>query len=211
MNFYYASLCFVFVPASAANITANMNSIPVLNGTNFKSWKENVLLVLRSTTDKLNFEKWERSNRLSLMKVKRSIPEAFRGEMSDDSHEASVKDFLDKLEKRFAKNEKAETSKLLADLVQMRYKAKGNICEYIMEMSNIASKLKALKLDMPDDLLVHLVLISLRAQYRQLTVSYNTHKDKWTLNELISHCVQEEDRLKRDKIESAHVATTSKG
>ena len=29
-------------------------------------------------------------------------------------------------------------------------------------------------------------------------------------NELISHCVQEEDRLKREKTESAHVATTSK-
>ena len=37
--------------------------------------------------------------------------------MSDDSDEVSVKDFFNKLEKRFAKNEKAETSKLLADLV----------------------------------------------------------------------------------------------
>lgn len=141
MNFHYASLYFfclkLLVNASAANITANMNSIPVLNGTNFKSWKENVLLVLgcmdldyairkeqpasltdeSSNTDKLNFEKWERSNRLSLMMIKRSIPEAFRGGMSDDSDEVSVKDFLDELEKRFAKNEKAETSKLLADLV----------------------------------------------------------------------------------------------
>ncbi|XP_074336653.1 uncharacterized protein LOC141673816 [Apium graveolens] len=188
-----------------------MNSIPVLNGTNFKSWKEKVLLVLgcmdldyairkeqpasltdeSSTTDKLNFEKWERSNRLSLMMIKRSISEAFRGGMSNDSDEVSVKDFLDELEKRFAKNKKAETSKLLTDLVQMRYKAKGNIREYIMEMSNIASKLKALKLDLSDDLLVHL-------------------KDKWTLNELISHCVQEEDILKHEKIESAHVAPTSK-
>ena len=191
-------LPYLLVTASAANITANMNSIPVLNGTNFKSWKENVLLVLgcmdldyairkerpasltdeSSTTDKLNFEKWERSNRLSLMMVKHNIPEAFRGGMFDDSDEVSVKDFLDKLEKRFAKNEKAETSKLLADLVQMRYKAKENIREYIMEMSNIASKLKALKLDMSDDLLVHLVFISLPAQYGQFIVSYNTQKDK---------------------------------
>ena len=42
----------------------------------------------------------------------------------------------------------------------MRYKAKGNTREYIMEMTNIASKLKALNLNMSDDLLVHLVLIS---------------------------------------------------
>ena len=51
-------------------------------------------------------------DRLSLMMAKRNIPEAFRGDMSDDSDEVSVKDFLDKLKKRFAKNKKAETSKL---------------------------------------------------------------------------------------------------
>lgn len=91
MNFHYASLYFfcskLLVNTSAANINVNMNSIPVLNITNFKSWKENVLLILGcmdldyairkeqppSLTDessnteklnfeKLNFEKWERSN-----------------------------------------------------------------------------------------------------------------------------------------------------
>ncbi|RVW63676.1 hypothetical protein CK203_060777 [Vitis vinifera] len=41
-------------------------------------------------------------------------------------------------------------------------------------------------------------------------VSYNCQKDKWTLNELISFCVQEEERLKQDKTESAHLASTSK-
>ena len=205
-----------------------MNSIHVLNGTNFKSWKENIQLVLgcmdidyalrkdqpasltdkSSIDEKANFEKWERSNRLSLIMLKRSVPDAFRGGMSDD---VTAKGFLTEIEKRFVKNEKAETSKLLGDLVQMRYKGKGNIREYIIEMSSIASKLKALKLDLSDDLLVHLVLISLPAQYGQFIVSYNTQKDKWTINELISHCVQEEDRLKRERTESAHVVVTSKG
>nr|KYP66988.1 hypothetical protein KK1_013305 [Cajanus cajan] len=58
-----------------------------------------------------------------------------------------------------------------------------------MEMSNLASKLKTLKLELSDDLLVHLVLISLPTHFGQFKVSYNTQKDKWTLNELISHCV----------------------
>ncbi|KAI3455051.1 hypothetical protein Pfo_011714 [Paulownia fortunei] len=75
-------------------------------------------------------------------------------------------------------------------------------------MSNLASKLKTLKLELYEDLLVHLVLISLPAQYSQFKVSYNTQKDKWTLNELISHCVQEEERIKRERIESAHLAAT---
>jgi hypothetical protein len=111
------------VTTSAANITANINSIPVLNGTNFKSWKENILLVLgcmdldyalrkeqpapltdeSSTDEKVNFEKWERSNRLSLMMLKRSVPEAFRGGMST---EVTVKGFIDEIEKTFCKKRK---------------------------------------------------------------------------------------------------------
>ncbi|RDX78628.1 hypothetical protein CR513_41068, partial [Mucuna pruriens] len=61
-------------------------------------------------------------------------------------------------------------SNLLAKLITMKHKDKGNIWEYIMEMSNLASKLKPLKplkLELGEDLLVHLVLISLLAHFRQ--------------------------------------------
>ncbi|XP_074304695.1 uncharacterized protein LOC141639478 [Silene latifolia] len=201
--------------------------IPMLDGTNFKYWKENVMIVLgcmdldlalrderpaaltaTSTSDaKRDMEKWERSNRMSLMIMKRAIPESFRGTMSEEDN---AKKFLVELEKRFVKNEKSETSTLLTSLVSMRYKATGNIREYIMEMSHIASKLKALKLDLSEDLLVHLVLISLPKKFSHFTVSYNCQKEKWTLNELISHCVQEEERLKQERTESAHLASSSK-
>ncbi|XP_047331749.1 uncharacterized protein LOC124935357 [Impatiens glandulifera] len=117
-----------------------------------------------STTDQRQmFEKWERSNRLSLMIIKKSIPEIFRGTISDDI--TKVEEFLIE---------------------------KGNIREYILNMSNVASKLRALKLDLSEDMLVLLVLLSLPAQYDQFKVSYNCQKEKWTLNELISHCVGEE-------------------
>ena len=55
----------------------------------------------------------------------------------------------------------------------MKYKGKGNIREYIMQMSHIASKLKALKLELSEDLLMHLALISLPAKFSQFNVSYN--------------------------------------
>ena len=108
--------------------------------------------------------------------------------MSEDI--ITSKDFLKDLEKRFAKNEKVETSTILANLISMRYKGKGNIKEYIIEMSHLTSRLKALKLDLSEDLLVHLVLISLLTQFSQFKVSYNCLKDSWSLNELISHSVQ---------------------
>ena len=52
-------------------------------------------------------------------------------------------------------------STILSKFVSMRYKGKGNIKEYIMKMSNLATRLRALKLELSYDILVHLVLISL--------------------------------------------------
>jgi len=45
-----------------------------------------------------------------------------------------------------------------------------------MRMSNIASKLRALKLELSEDLLIHLVLISLSSQFSQFKISYNSQK-----------------------------------
>ncbi|XP_051140720.1 uncharacterized protein LOC127258108 [Andrographis paniculata] len=145
---------------------------------------------------------------MCMMIMKRSIQEAFRGSVAESE---MAKLFLEAVEQYFAKNEKAEASSLLATLLSMRYKGKWNIREYIMEMSNIASKLKALKLKLSEDLLVHLVLISLPTQFGQFKMTYNTQMEKWSLNELISHCVQEEERVQRDKSESAHLALYAQG
>ena len=76
-----------------------------------------------------------------------------------------------------AKNKKAEASTILGSLVSMRYKGKGNIREYIMKMSNLVAKLRYLKLEFSEDILMHLVLISLPAQFNQFKVSYKTQKD----------------------------------
>ncbi|XP_020219736.1 uncharacterized protein LOC109818217 [Cajanus cajan] len=102
-------------------------------------------------------EKSEPSNRMCFMIMKRSVLKAFRGSISK-IHNA--KGFLDIVEQYFTSNEEVDASSFFAKLISMRYKGKGNIREYIMEMLNLASKLKALKLELSDDLHVHLVLIS---------------------------------------------------
>ena len=145
---------------------------------------------------------------MCLMIIKKDIPKAFRGTISKTIK--TTKEFLKEIKNRFAKNEKFETSTLLGNLISMRYKGNGNIREYIMEISHLASKLRAHKLDFFEDLLVHLFLISLPTQFSQFKVSYNCQKETWSLNELVSHCVQEEERLKHETIESAHLDGTSK-
>ncbi|XP_020262205.1 uncharacterized protein LOC109838150 [Asparagus officinalis] len=142
------------------------------NNINFKSWQENVMIVLgvmdlnltlmlpsptpltdKSCTDeKRDMKRWEKSNLICIMIMKRAFPEAFKGTMSKKI--TTAKEFLEDIEKKFAKNKKAETSTLLTNLISMRYKGKWNIREYIMKMSHITSKLQALKLELSEDLLL---------------------------------------------------------
>lgn len=68
-----------------------------------------------------------------------------------------------------------------------------------MKGIEVSGKLKELKIPIDDAMLVYLVLNSLPPQYSQLQTTYNTQKDKWNLNELISICVQEEDRIRKGK------------
>ncbi|KAH1082376.1 hypothetical protein J1N35_022137 [Gossypium stocksii] len=92
----------------------------------------------------------------------------------------------------------------------MKYKGQRNVREYIMKMFHVASRLRALKIEFSEKLLVFMVLVSLPTQFNEFKISYNCQKEKWTLNKLISHCVQEEERLKCDKFESAHLANAPK-
>lgn len=131
------------------------------------------------------------------MIMRQGIPKIFKGTMSYEF--TTTKGFLKEIEKWFAKNDKSVTNMLLASLISIRYKGKGNIREYFMEIFHISSKLKALQLELFEDLLVHLILISLPAQFNQFKVRYNRQKKKWILNELIWHYVQEEKMLKQEK------------
>ena len=80
-------------------------NIPVLNDTNFKKWKEHVIIVLgcmdldyalrgdrppgltsaSNAEQRSTMEKWRRSNRMSLMIIKHSIPKAIRGAIPEET------------------------------------------------------------------------------------------------------------------------------
>ena len=59
---------------------------------------------------------------MSIMIIRRDIPEVFRGTVSEDV--TTAKEFLAKIEKRFAKSDKAEANTLLQNLISMKYQGK---------------------------------------------------------------------------------------
>ena len=83
--------------------------------------------------------------------------------------------------------------------------------EHIMEMRDIVAQLKKLEVEMSESFLVHFILNTLPPQYGPFKISYNTHKDKWSINELMTMCVQEEGRLLMEQGESSMLVTQRKG
>ncbi|XP_059310571.1 uncharacterized protein LOC132061911 [Lycium ferocissimum] len=126
--------------------------IPMLSGENFTAWKEKVLLTLvcsnldlpirveeppkpteSSTPDaKAYFERWERSNRLSLMLIKAHISQSIRVSIPDSD---KVKAYIKAIEEQFVSCDKALASTLMKRISSMTFDRSRTVREHIMEMT----------------------------------------------------------------------------
>ncbi|KAL3506905.1 hypothetical protein ACH5RR_032287 [Cinchona calisaya] len=117
---------------------------------------------------------------------------------------------LKAINEQFESSDKALASTLIMKFSTMKLTSIKGVREHIMHMRDIAAQLKNLEVTMSDSFLVHYILNSLPQQYGPFKISYNTHKDKWSINELMTMCVQEEGRLLMETGESVHLATQGK-
>nr|DAD46229.1 TPA_asm: hypothetical protein HUJ06_004459 [Nelumbo nucifera] len=181
--------------------------IPELWGDNYKIWKERILLHLgwmdmdyairkdeppavteQSTPVEIAlYERWERSNRLSVV-----FHQDIRGFVEQYD---KVRDLLKAIDDQFVTSEKSLASTLIMKFSSLRLTTVKGVREHIMQMRDIAAQLKKLEVDLSKSFLVHFILNTLPQQYESFKISYNTHKHKWSINELMTMCVQEEERL----------------
>lgn len=84
------------------------------------------------------------------------------------------------------------------------------VCDYIMRIKDIVAQHKGLEVTMLGSFQVHYILCTLPQQYVPFKISYNTHKDKWSINELLTMCVQEKERLTMEGGETVNLTTSSK-
>ncbi|KAK3012150.1 hypothetical protein RJ639_012149 [Escallonia herrerae] len=107
----------------------------------------------------------------------------------------------------------AHATTLITKIVTLKYSGSNGVREHILRMNDMASQLKGLDIEISEGLLVHFIMTSLPTQFGPFKINYNTQKEKWKMSELISMCVQKEERLQSEQPDSAHVAITgpSKG
>ncbi|PKI70508.1 hypothetical protein CRG98_009013 [Punica granatum] len=107
--------------------------------------------------------------------------------------------------------DKALASTLMKRLTSKTFDSSKGVRAHITEMRDLIAQLKTLKIDISESFLVHFILNSLPAEYGPFKISHNTHKEEWSITELLTMCVQEEERMKHDKPKVAHLATRPKG
>ncbi|CAA7390566.1 unnamed protein product [Spirodela intermedia] len=62
-----------------------------------------------------------------------------------------------------------------------------------------------MKITILDTFLVHYILQTLPVEYDHFKVSYNIHKNKWSMNDLMTKCVQEEERQVASQLDKINI------
>ncbi|XP_074266376.1 uncharacterized protein LOC141589638 [Silene latifolia] len=123
--------------------------------------------------------------------------------------DTKVKDLIKAIDEQFATSDKALASTLIMQFSSLRLTETKGVRDYIMHMRDIAAQLKTLEVTMSDTFLVHFILCILPPKYAPFKISYNTHKDKWSINEHMAMCVQEEGRLLMEEGEKVNLTFAS--
>ncbi|XP_050129613.1 uncharacterized protein LOC126606288 [Malus sylvestris] len=142
----------------------NFSSIETLNGSNYKKWKQDIEILLglmdydlaireeepaaltvESTAEqKAKFEKWEKSNMMGLLIMKKAMTETVRGGIPTCN---KAKDFLEAIGEKFKESEKDKTGNFLTSLTTMKFDGTTGVREHILKMADTAGKLKERRKD----------------------------------------------------------------
>ena len=156
----------------------NNATIEILSGSNYKRWRSDIEFVLgmmdldmtlredeppKPTNESIeamraHYAKWERSNHLSLISIKRSIVEHLLGGIPESNN---AKEFLVAMGNRYQTSDNAEVGYFMDELMNMRYNDMKGVREYILKMVQLQTRLKALDIPIPDKFIVHQALNTL--------------------------------------------------
>ena len=132
----------------------NNATIEILCESNYKRWRSDIEYTLgmmdldmtlredeppkptdeSTEAERAHYAKWERSNRLSHISIKRSIVEHLLGGINKSNN---VKEFLVVVGKIHQIYDNAEARNFMDELMNMRYNDMTGVCDYFLKMVHL--------------------------------------------------------------------------
>ena len=105
---------------------------------------------------------WEKSNRLSLMFIRMSIANNIKSTLPKTQN---AKEFMKSVKECSQTADKSLAGTLMTTLITMKFDGSRTMHEHVIEMTNIAARLKSLGIAVDDIFLVQFILNSLPSEY----------------------------------------------
>jgi len=147
------------------------------NGLNFSDWNEQVQFNLdvldldlaimeeksatitdaSSNEEKVHYKVWERYNRLNLMFMRMTVADIIKTALPKTDN---AKQFMGLVRERSQTVDKSLAGTLMSTLTTMKFDGSCTMHEHVIEMTNIAARLKTLGMAVNENFLVQFILNS---------------------------------------------------
>ncbi|XP_047266012.1 uncharacterized protein LOC107867886 [Capsicum annuum] len=124
--------------------------------------KSNAITEASSDEEKSYYKYWDRSNRLDLMLMRMNIVGNIKTTLLKTE---SVKELLKLVEESSQTADKSLAGTLMGTLTTIKFDGSHTMHKHVIEMTNIAARLKSLGMEVEQNFLVQFIINSLSSEY----------------------------------------------
>ncbi|XP_016467280.1 uncharacterized protein LOC107789915 [Nicotiana tabacum] len=166
---------------AALALHSHSASVTTFNELNFSDWYEQIkfhvgvldldvalyterptaITETSNTEERSYFKHWDRSNRLSLMFIQMNIAGNIKTTLPKTE---SAKELLKLVEECSQTVDKSLAGTLMGTLTTMKFDGSRTMHEHVIEMTNIAARLKTLGMEVDENFLVQFIINSLPSE-----------------------------------------------